>query len=105
MDAAEAWDVGQHQGVLPVPAADSRWAGGSSPRSLAQPEGEGGPPAQPGEEGGADLRPILSLRLLGIEAELTLYVIIVVRLTSKRLEIFNDICSGRILYSEGYHKY
>ena len=57
MDAAEAWDVGQHQGVLPVPAANSRWAGGSSPRSLAQPEGEGGPPAQPGEEGGADLRP------------------------------------------------
>ena len=65
--AAEAWDVGQ--GALPVPVANSRWAGGgSSPRSLAQPGGEGGPPAQPGgegsppahqpgEEGGADLRP------------------------------------------------
>ena len=48
---------------------------------------------------------LLSLRLLGIEAALTLYVIIWVQLMSKRLEIYNDICSGRILYSEGYHKY
>ena len=48
---------------------------------------------------------LLSLRLLGIEAALTLYVIIWVQLMSKRLEINNDICSGRILYSEGYHKY